>query len=206
MDKVIKNKRDLELVPSRSSGYETILLSNQVWWCNIKWLMSYFKNCFCKFMQASSWNHKLFHFHLSFCIWKVWKVSEKITKVWLENEKSFFNEIKNTFHSFWRAIIWWKNKNLIKNGGHGLTQPHIITLKIQFCYGEIPDDEGSVPPSNFDSELPDILVTCICLTFLVSCLIHWLYCLVRLGSYCSGSISNGEESITPPNFVVNLTC
>ena len=33
---------------------------------------------------------------------------------YLENEKSFLDEIKNIFHSFWRAIIWWKNKNLIK--------------------------------------------------------------------------------------------
>ena len=37
-----------------------------------------------------------------------------------QNEKSFFDEIKDTFHSFGRAIIWWKNKNLIKNSGHKL--------------------------------------------------------------------------------------
>ena len=29
---------------------------------------------------------------------------------YLENEKSFLNEIKTIFHFFWRAIIWWKNK------------------------------------------------------------------------------------------------
>ena len=33
---------------------------------------------------------------------------------YLKNEKSFFDEIKSIFHSFWKAIIWWKNKNLIK--------------------------------------------------------------------------------------------
>ena len=33
---------------------------------------------------------------------------------YLENEKSFFHEIKIIFHSFWRTIICWKNKNLIK--------------------------------------------------------------------------------------------
>ena len=33
---------------------------------------------------------------------------------YLKNEKSFFAEIKSTLHSFWRAIIWWKNKKLIK--------------------------------------------------------------------------------------------
>ena len=37
-----------------------------------------------------------------------------------ENEKSFFDEIKDTFDSFGRAIIWWKNKNMIKNSGHKL--------------------------------------------------------------------------------------
>ena len=39
---------------------------------------------------------------------------------YLENVKSFFDEIKNIFHSFGRAIILWKNKNLIKNSGHKL--------------------------------------------------------------------------------------
>ena len=35
----------------------------------------------------------------------------KIQKfAYLENEKSFLDEIKNIFHSFWRAIIWWKIK------------------------------------------------------------------------------------------------
>ena len=33
---------------------------------------------------------------------------------YLENEKSFLDEIKSIFHSFWKAIIWWKNKNLMK--------------------------------------------------------------------------------------------
>ena len=39
---------------------------------------------------------------------------------YLENEKSFLDEIKNIFHSFWRAIIWCKNKKLIKNSGQKL--------------------------------------------------------------------------------------
>ena len=29
---------------------------------------------------------------------------------YLENEKSFLDEIKNIFPSFWKAIIWWKIK------------------------------------------------------------------------------------------------
>ena len=46
------------------------------------------------------------------------KEGKKLQKFeYLENEMSFFNEIKNIYN-FWRAIIWWKNKNLIKNNGH----------------------------------------------------------------------------------------
>ena len=97
-----------------------VMLSDQVWWHIIKWFLSYSKNCICKFMQDKSW-HKLFQFHLSFWVWKVWKEREKIQKFeHLENEKSFFDEIKYIFHSFWRAIIWWKIKNLIKNSWHKL--------------------------------------------------------------------------------------
>ena len=33
---------------------------------------------------------------------------------YLENEKSFLDEIKSIFHSFWMAIIWWKNNKLMK--------------------------------------------------------------------------------------------
>ena len=67
------------------------------------------KNYFCKYMQANSWHHILFHFHLSFWVWEVWK-GKKIQKFeYLQNEKSFLDEIKNIFHRFWRAIIWWKN-------------------------------------------------------------------------------------------------
>ena len=40
--------------------------------------MSYSKNYICKFMQTNSWHHKLFHFHLSFWIWNVWKGKENI--------------------------------------------------------------------------------------------------------------------------------
>ena len=32
---------------------------------------------------------------------------------YLQNKKSFLDEIKNIFHKFWRAIIWW-DRNLTK--------------------------------------------------------------------------------------------
>ena len=37
------------------------------------------------------------------------KEEKKLQKFeYLENKKSFLDEIKNIFLSFWRAIIWWK--------------------------------------------------------------------------------------------------
>ena len=39
-----------------------------------------------------------------------WGEDENKKKEYLENEKSFLDEIKNIFHRFWRAIIWWKIK------------------------------------------------------------------------------------------------
>ena len=53
---------------------------------NIKRFLSYSKNYTCKFMQANSGHRKLFHFHLSFRIWKVWKGRRKITKNWISWE------------------------------------------------------------------------------------------------------------------------
>ena len=48
-----------------------------------------------------------------------WQVEKErrteIQKIeYLENKKRFLDEIKSIFHSFWRAIISWKNKNLMK--------------------------------------------------------------------------------------------
>ena len=52
---------------------------------------------------------------------KCGKEGKKLQKFeYLENKKSFFAEMKNTFHRFGRAMIWWKNKNLIKNSIHKL--------------------------------------------------------------------------------------
>ena len=52
---------------------------------------------------------------------KARKEQKKLQKIeYLKKEKSILDKIKITFHSFWRAIIWWKNKNLIKNSGHKL--------------------------------------------------------------------------------------
>ena len=52
---------------------------------------------------------------------KCGKEGKKLQKSeYLGNKKSFLDEIKNIFHSFWRPIIWWKNKNLITSSRHKL--------------------------------------------------------------------------------------
>ena len=43
---------------------------------------------------------------------------------YLKNEHSFLDEIKNIFHSFWKAIIWW-GKNSIKNNRQKLWLLHL---------------------------------------------------------------------------------
>ena len=75
MDKVIKNEKGLELVTVlqamkqvQKSSFIRYILTDQVWRCNVKQFLSYPKNYICKFMQANSWQHKLFHFHLPFWI------------------------------------------------------------------------------------------------------------------------------------------
>ena len=68
--------------------------------------------------------HDIINYSISICPFlsgKCGKEGKKLQKYeYLENENSFFDEIKNTFHSFGRAINLWKNKNLIKNSGHKL--------------------------------------------------------------------------------------
>ena len=68
--------------------------------------------------------HDITNYSTSICPFvsgKCGKEGKKLQKFeYLKNEKSFFDEIKNTFHKFGRAIIWWKNKNLIKKSRHKL--------------------------------------------------------------------------------------
>ena len=95
----------------QKNSFISYILSDQVWWCNIKWVLSYSKNYICKFMQANLWNHKLFHFRFPFWIWKVWTGREKITKVWISLErKKLFRWNKNHFSKFLKAQHLKKKK------------------------------------------------------------------------------------------------
>ena len=68
--------------------------------------------------------HDITNYSSSTCLFESGKSGREDKKIqkfeYLENEKNFWNEIKNIFHSFWRDITWWKIKNLIKNIGHKL--------------------------------------------------------------------------------------
>ena len=70
--------------------------------------MSYSKNYTWKFMQANSWHNKLFHFYLSFWIWKVWKGRGKITKNWISREqKELFRwNKKHSFTIFSQGVLF----------------------------------------------------------------------------------------------------
>ena len=120
MDKIIKNKRGLELVTGHSSGYKTssekFLYKLYIIWPS---LMIQYKVVFELFQKLHLQIYASQFMTLQ--IWKVWKGRGKIQKFkYLENEKSFLDEVKNIFHSFWSAIIWWKNKKLIKSSGQKL--------------------------------------------------------------------------------------
>ena len=77
----------IDNIKERINKINCYILSDQVWSCNVKQFLRYSKNCIFKFMEVNSWHHKLFHFYLSFWIWKVWKGSKKITKNGIYRER-----------------------------------------------------------------------------------------------------------------------
>ena len=61
----------------------------------------------------SWWHHKLYFFSFINLESNGWQRNkERKTEIqkfeYFENEKSFLDDIKNIFHSFWRTSIWWK--------------------------------------------------------------------------------------------------
>ena len=119
----IKNKRGLELVTDafhvtkqlQKYSFICYILSYQVWWCNVKQFLSYSKNYTCKFMQVNWWHRILFHFHLSFWIWKVWKGKGKINKKWISWERKDLLRLNKTLFTVFKGLslgeklqIWWK--------------------------------------------------------------------------------------------------
>ena len=102
----------IDNIKERINKINCYILSDQVWSCNVKQFLRYSKNCIFKFMEVNSWHHKLFHFYLSFWIWKVWKGSGKITNLILNliswERTELFNWIEKYF-------LFLKGYDLVKN-------------------------------------------------------------------------------------------
>ena len=73
----------------------------------IKWFLSYSKTTSANLCKPI---HDIMNYSISICPFesgKCGKEGKKLQKFeYLENEKSFLDEIKNIFHNFLRAIIW----------------------------------------------------------------------------------------------------
>ena len=99
----VANESKIKLIKCDLLG----LLSDQVWWCNRK---QFFQKLHQQIYASQLWhyiNYSTF-IYCSFKSGKCGKEEKKLQKCqYLKNEKSFLDEIKNIFHSFWRAIIYW---------------------------------------------------------------------------------------------------
>ena len=64
-------------------------------------------------MQANPWHHKLFHIHLFFWIWEVWKGRGKITtKIWISRERKELLKITKIWISQeWKELFRWNKKH-----------------------------------------------------------------------------------------------
>ena len=69
-----------------------------------------------KITSANLWTpiHDIINYSTFICPFKSEKGGKEGRKLqkfeYLKNKKSFLDEVKIIFHSFWRTIIWWKDK------------------------------------------------------------------------------------------------
>ena len=83
-------------------------------------------------MQANSWHHEFFHFHLLFWIWQVWKGMKKLQKFeYLENEKSFrWNE--NIYFIVFEGLSFGEKKKLADRNFEKITIFQIVDIILDF--------------------------------------------------------------------------
>ena len=103
----------------------------QRWWCNIRrfWVIQ-------KIASANLYKpiHDIINYSISTCPCEsVARKGKNYKSLNILQTKSFFNEIKNIFHSFWRAIIWWKYKNFIKTNGYKVEKIRFVSLQKHLC-------------------------------------------------------------------------
>ena len=78
------------------------ILSDQVWWCNVKQFLSYSKNYICKFMQSI---HDIKNYSTSTCPFESGKCGKErkiwIWIIWISwEQEELFRWNKNIFYSF----------------------------------------------------------------------------------------------------------
>ena len=95
----------------QKNSFISWVLSDEVWWCNIKRFLSCSKITFANLCKSI---HDIIKYSTSIYPFESGKCGKKGKKLQkfehLKIEKSFLDKIKSSFHSFWRAIIWWKNE------------------------------------------------------------------------------------------------
>ena len=121
---LFKSQNKLQNIPLFSIYYLTKcddVMKNRLWF-----ILKFTSGNLCKPV------HDTMNYSTSICPFESRKCGKDGIKLqkfeYLHNEKSFLVEIKSISHSFKRAIIWWKNENLIKNSGHKLQQTIVIHI------------------------------------------------------------------------------
>ena len=109
----MKNKRGLELVTGRSSGYKQVqknpfisdVLPDKVWWCDINWFLIPKITSFDLYKPI----HDVMNYSIFVCPFeteKCGKEGKKLQKFeYPKNKNSSLDEVKNIFHHFWRASL-----------------------------------------------------------------------------------------------------
>ena len=117
----------------QKNSFISYVLSDQVWWCNIKRFWVILKITSANLCKAI---YDIINYSTFICPFesgKCGKEGKKLQKFeHLEKENSFLDEIKNIFLSFWRPIIWWKKRNLIKIADTSFNLNWYIHIRIIF--------------------------------------------------------------------------
>ena len=133
---------------SGTSDQSLFRLQNKFW--NIPLLVMYYLTRFDDVIKSGCWVilkitsanlckpiHDVMNYFTSICPFEsgnCGKEGKTLQKCeYLEDEKSFFDEIKNIFYNFWRAINWWKNKNLKKKNKKKNSRHKLQFLRVNTC-------------------------------------------------------------------------
>ena len=100
--------------PIKCSSFNSLSLDKVSMSC-LFYFLRYQTKCVIKFLFRPLMTSQplRFIFHQPLKQWltgRKWREDRNKNFEYLKNNKSFLDEIKSIFHSFWRAIIWWQIK------------------------------------------------------------------------------------------------